>query len=276
MNKLLSANFSRLIKNKAFLVSMACMLVFGVFISVKSYMNQIQYGTSFLVDNIFFGYAAVIPILCAAFCSLFTGTEYSDGTIRNKIIAGHSRASVYLANLLTCSAACLLMGLIYMAAVGAVGIPLLGAFHVDLKIVAVFVLDSFAMILSLSAVFVLLSMLNQNKAAVVAVSLIAVILLFVAASYVQNRLSAPEVYDGYVFTDSAGNSQTQSIPNPEYLRGNSRTIHEFLMDFLPTGQAIQIANMSAPRLWQMPMYSLIIVAGTTAGGLLAFRKKDLK
>ena len=78
MNKLLSANFSRLIKNKAFLVSMACMLVFGVFISVKSYMNQIQYGTSFLVDNIFFGYAAVIPSLCAAFCSLFTGTEYSD------------------------------------------------------------------------------------------------------------------------------------------------------------------------------------------------------
>ena len=53
-------------------------------------------------------------VVLSAFCSLFVGAEYSDGTIRNKIAVGHSRAAVYLANLVTCSAAGVLICLGYI------------------------------------------------------------------------------------------------------------------------------------------------------------------
>lgn len=57
-------------------------------------MKQSGYPTA--LDDRFFAYSFFIGILSAIFCSLFTGTEYSDGTIRNKIVVGHSRISIYL------------------------------------------------------------------------------------------------------------------------------------------------------------------------------------
>ena len=50
------------------------------------------------IDNGFFGCALFIGIVMAVFCSLFIGTEYSEGTIRNKIIIGQKRGTVYLSN----------------------------------------------------------------------------------------------------------------------------------------------------------------------------------
>ena len=44
------------------------------------------------IDNGFFGCALFIGIVMAVFCSLFIGTEYSEGTIRNKIIIGQKEA----------------------------------------------------------------------------------------------------------------------------------------------------------------------------------------
>ena len=60
------------------------------------------------------------------FCQPFIGTEYSDGTIRNKIVVGHSRSTIYLANLLTCCFAGLIMCLCFILPTLAIRIPLFG------------------------------------------------------------------------------------------------------------------------------------------------------
>ena len=48
-------------------------------------------------------------LVAAILTSMFIGSEYSDGTIRNKLVVGHSRMRIYLANLIVCSVACVLI-----------------------------------------------------------------------------------------------------------------------------------------------------------------------
>ena len=51
------------------------------------------------MDKMMLNYINIIGLFMAMFTSLFIGTEYDYGTIRNKIIVGHSRTSIYFSNL---------------------------------------------------------------------------------------------------------------------------------------------------------------------------------
>ena len=68
---------------------------------IKPLQTYLEYQRKFPLDAIFFVYAMLIGLVLSVFLPLFFGSEYSDGTIRNKLAAGHPRLSVYLANLIT-------------------------------------------------------------------------------------------------------------------------------------------------------------------------------
>ena len=102
MSKLLSANFIRLKKDKFFWSGLVFMLAAGIFFPVMRYMDMRQTQTINRIDNGFFGCALFIGIVMAVFCILFIGREYSEGTIRKKIIIGQKRGTVYLSNFITC------------------------------------------------------------------------------------------------------------------------------------------------------------------------------
>lgn len=276
MSRLLSANFARLAKSKLFWLGMAFMLAIGIFITVNCYAEQVKYDFHTSLDSIFFGYSIIIGIICAVFCSLFIGTEYSDGTIRNKIIIGHTRNTIYMSNLLVCAFAGLAMTLIYIIAMLALGIPFFGFFTTDIKTILLYLVASFAAIVAFTSIFTTISMLNQNKAVVAVICLIGFIILLFMASYLNARLSAPEFYENYVITSGGSPMVVETVENPDYLRGTARAVCQFLYDFLPSGQALQISNFDAPNLWQMPIYSLIIIIVTTAVGLIGFKRKNLK
>lgn len=277
MRKLLCANFARVFRSRVFWICMAFHIGLGVLLVCSQYREQIQYGPgNGSMDHIVFGYALIIGIPCAVFCSLFFGAEYSDGTIRNKLVVGHTRTSIYLANLITCIAAVLLMCAAFLATVFAIGTPLLGCLSVDSQFMAWVLLGSVVMTAAYCCLCLMLSMLNQNKTVVAILAILGVCLLLLAAATINAKLNAPEFYDGYVFTDSLGNASTESFPNPEFLRGTARAVYEFFYDFLPSGQGLQYANLEATHLWQMPLYSLGISLVSTGFGLILFRKKDLK
>ncbi len=277
MSRLLSANFARLKRDKVFWIGLIVMFGFGAFSAVGSHMRELETGYTIPLDHIFFTYTIFTGLLSAAFCSLFLGTEYSDGTVRNKLVVGHGRSSIYLSNLIVNSAACLSMDISYLLAVSAFGIPLLGSFEKGIKPVAALLGCAILMSLAFTAVFTLLGMLIQNRAVVSVVSIIGVVLLLFAAVYIKARLEEPEQYDSYTYMSVSGELVTdEPEPNPNYLRGTERDIYEFALDFLPTGQALQISGMSAQHLWQMPLYSVIIMILTTAGGLIVFRRADIK
>ena len=95
MSRLLNAGFSRLKKSKCFRGFMIFMFLFGGYIKIAEFYNQEKYNTSIPLDSGLFVYVTVIGILLAAFISLFIGTEYNDGTIRNKLVIGHTRSAIY-------------------------------------------------------------------------------------------------------------------------------------------------------------------------------------
>ena len=97
MCKLLSANYSRLWRDKIFWICMGTMLVYSVVYMLngcrQATVDLAEYNYS--IDKYYFHFAISIGIFCAVFSSMFFGTEYSDGTIRNKVIVGHTKLNHY-------------------------------------------------------------------------------------------------------------------------------------------------------------------------------------
>ena len=272
MNRLLMANFARLKKDKVFWIGMAFMFAAGIFGIVQTHLNDPKATP----DQLVFIYPVLIGIVMAAFCSLYIGTEYSDGTIRNKLMVGHRRPYIYLANFITCSLAGMVMCLVYIVAVTAVGIPILGNLTMKPKGIMILFLVSLMMVIACAALFSLFCMLNQNKAVAAVVCILFIVALLFVTALINSKLDAPQYYDNYMFTDSSGSAAAGRELNPQYLSGTKRAIYQFFLDFLPTGQGIEISSHSTPHLWLMPLYSLFITLGATVSGVLCFRKKDLK
>ncbi len=253
------------------------MAALGVFICCNCYYEMVKYDLLLTFDDTMFGYCSVIGAFCAAFCSLYLGTEYSDGTIRNKLMVGCSRSAIYLSNLFVSFSAALLMCGAYLAAVCALGLPMFGSPETEPTLLAAMLLCSIVLVLAFSALYTMISMLNQNKAVVAVISIVLFFLLLFASMLIMEKLSEPEFYDNYYFLNEAGEIvKGEPELNANYLQGIKRTVFEFLHDFLPTGQSMQLAGRSPLHLWRMPLYSLLIALTSTACGLLGFRKKDLK
>ena len=214
-------------------------------------------------------------ILTAVFCSLFIGTEYSDGTIRNKLIVGHSRKSIYLSNLILCTAAGAAISISYMTACLIAGLPLIGSFQMGTKAAVILMLCSIVITTTYTALFTLASMLIHNKAILSIVTVISAFMLLMTASYIYASLSQPEMYTDYIMNESGEVTQSEPVPNTHYVRGAKREVYEFLMEFLPSGQDLMIISAEAP-IERMVIYDLCIITASTGLGLWGFLKKDIK
>ena len=87
MAKLLRANFFRLRRSWPLLLCMSGAFALSVIFMLNMFRSSSE---SHSLDAAFLQLFPFLPILHAAFISLFLGVEYQDGTLRNKLIAGHS------------------------------------------------------------------------------------------------------------------------------------------------------------------------------------------
>lgn len=312
MNRLLSANFTRLRKSKVFWLGVIAMIGFGAFLPISNYMDEIRfrgftdYEFTNPFDNVLFGYSLAIGVLCAIFISLFLGTEYSDGTIRNKLIVGKTRASIYFSNLITNIAAALFMCLCYLGSVCAVGIPLCDKIDMEISLVLKIIAASLVMVIAFCSVCTMLSMIIQSKAIMAIISITSIFVLMFGSAIISDRLNQPKNFVYSEITD--GVEKVISEPNSYYVGGTKRKVYIFLNDFLPTSQSIKFYQNSAlnveeddksenqtlntdisadedilnmieekeSHLWTLVLYSSINIVITTAIGLFVFQKKNIK
>lgn len=279
MSKLLSANLSRLVKSKLFWLLLLAMLIISVifmFNNVREVINiqENNYQNVYYIDSYYFNLAPIIGIFFAVFISLFIGTEYNDGTIRNKLIIGHTRTNIYFANLLTCTIASFAFVSVWLIG-GLVGLPFFTMWQMSGSWVLLYIIISLFFSAALSAFFTFIGMVYSSKAGTAVVSLLLIFGMLIFSSIIYNALMEPEMISG-AFLTSEGVQMGEPELNPQYINGIQRTVYELFMIILPTGQGILMANLEI----KLPIFqivsSFIITLLVTVLGVILFRKKDLK
>lgn len=276
MNRLLSANFIRLKKNKLFWAGIVFMFMFAVFMISTRYRQHTLFDFEVSLNSVLFGYTLPLGMIIAVFSSIFLGTEYSDGTIRNKIVIGHSRMNIYFANLITNITVSFLFCLSFLLAVVVVGIPLLGFAVVDTIVILELFAGTLLLSIAFCSIFTMIAMICGDKTKVAVISILFVVVLFLVTTYVNSKLDASEFLPGYSIDNVTGNMISEPVPNPNYLRGTQRAVYEFIYDFLPTGQSVQYMTMEVKYIWRLPLFSLLITIVTTIAGAVIFKRKDIK
>lgn len=276
MRNLLSAGFTRLWRNKPLWLSCALLASLIVNAIWNYYSAGIKYGAHSRIDTAFRYCVPFIPILISVVCALFIGVDYAHGTIRNKVVCGHSRGSVYLSNLILCSAASLIICTAVMVSGLGLGLPLLGGFAMGWSGAVLFFIGIYTLSLAWAALFTLLAMLINSRTVSAVAALLLSLALVMAGAYLEGRLEAQPTIQSYTITVSGGLELAEEQPNPAYLPdGPVRDVFQFLSDFTPGGQTVQHSK-TANRPEVLMAYDATLFILSTAAGLFLFKRKDLK
>lgn len=276
MRKLLKANFSRLRHDRVFWLLAALMVFFGASMAIVNAVNIRREGAVWMMDFSLLTYTTLAPILTSVLVALFAGSDYSGGTLRNKLIAGHRRGNIYLANLITCCCAGLLLCFAFVIPQGVLG-PLLGGQiqSTPMKLLMYGAL-SLVLMIAFTALFTLIVMLCQNKSHTVAECILLVFVLIFLGVYITSALNEPEYLAGYSYTENGVTVEEPETKNPNYISGTKRQVYEFMQDFTPGGQMLQISDMDTEKPAMLALYDGIILLAATGLGMVFFRRRDLK
>lgn len=298
MRNLLSANFARLRRSRLFWIMEASVFAWGVLVSFILKVN-IQNGYPFdNANSYFFNEMTFIGITTACFSGFFIGTEYSDGTMRNKLMVGHSRVMVYLANLIVVLCAGIAQFVAYTLAALAAGPLFVGdmvwsGLYRPAETLALSLLS----ICTSAAIAVLISMVIIEKSKAVLINALLSILLLAAGASALKGLMQSEMTKRVYIADTGEYKYTyednipddkeyviEEVPNPKYLRGMERKVYTCISAVLPTSQALSCAiGESDHNENDFKRFSALHVFGTLAAvflisgsGIRIFMKRDIK
>lgn len=276
MTRLLSAGFARLRKNRIFWLLTIFSIGLALFMIYTQYSDMKKYGSIIEVEQLMLNYGMIIGIVTAIFASLFLGAEYSDGTIRNKIIVGHKRIHIYLANFCITAATSLFSYILFLIVVSLIGIPLFGRITMSVSALCALLGCMFVTVIAYSGSFTFLAMIISNKAVTGIVSIMLVFGCMMAALTCFSIIEAqPNILVAQV-NEETGDIEMAEEPNPKYPSETKRKISQTLLDINTAGQTYQLAGRAAPNLKVLPVYSLGLLIIVTAAGIALFHKKDLK
>lgn len=277
MNRLMHVGFFRLKKSRLFWAAMILLALEGIYMPADAWLEDRNTG---LPDLTFFlaAHAIFVPIILSVLIPLFVGTEHSDGVLRNKLIAGCTRREIYLSALaVNLTAALTLTAAFFLCALatGACLLPMPEDFN-SLKLLMICLIGPLVMDAAVCALFTLVGMLFSRKSTAAVICILAIFSMLMLAIALETELSQPEYWNDYAMTSEGVVQTGERIYNPYYVSGMKRQVYQFLQDFLPGGQMQGYANFNLRTLWLPPLYSLLILAGSTAAGLAVFRRKNLQ
>lgn len=303
MSRLLYAGFARLRKDPLFWVGMFIMILLDIFLIGITWRTRIADSVEGNLDEVLFGYMSGIGFVCAVFCSFFSGREYREGTIRNKLIAGYTKVEVYLSNLILNVMSSLCICVLSFVIETILGFLLLGRIQMGLGTVVTILFGSFLTVIAFCSIFTMIAMLDQSKVVgdIACIGLVCVFLL--SAMYLMGALIDIEQYEVTLGTaeeiEGYGEitqeeyqkyiTEISGLPEGEYGDYFSyediheqeqmvlkRNVYEFLYDVLPYGQAMQYVSKDVKHPGRLWMYSLWWILVTTSFGVLVFRKKNIR
>ena len=311
MRNLLHANFVRYIRRPVTLLAFLISLTLGIITVVGSmrqewYDGQVKYFKSDLSFALFIMFLAVIVIV------LNLGGEFSSRAIRNKLIAGYTKAMVFVSELIL---AVLFSTILFLLFYG----PFLVIYWKYLSRLD-FLFGASALllccILSVAVIMVFLCFILENRIVAAIVGMMIIVVMIVMRDELYSRLMRPEYFAEYVYED--GHTETlgadpdsmrkpddvvevNRIPNSGYIGGVTRVIITFvyeasaydgLVEFNQYISTSQIADVELPEdvartqnkyieekvstMKREIAYNAGIMVVLSCLGVLIFRKKNIK
>lgn len=278
MYKLLNAGFYRLRKNKIFWGIIVITLCMGYFcLKLKGAGSGIDL---LLLDNL-----VTIGLFISIFTSLFVGLEYANGTIRNKIVVGHSRIKIYLSNLIISITVGILIEFVYMLFVTIIGLPILGGLQMPISQFIKILLNIVMIIVTYSSIFNCITLLCNDITMSTVIGIILILAMFVADGALSQTANA-EKYRYQITSDENGVITKEIIGIDQNYPGETKKkIAQFIKYIMPTGQANQIGlNVSNQIRFQeeavdttnLLWYSIGTATIINVMGIYFFSKKELK
>lgn len=273
MGNLLHAGLSRLIRSRAFLLALLAELAYTALVVLVCWDHYADGTGNYTLEAILtagfglMGYLSVPSLIYASLLSIHLGTDYSDHTLRNKLIVGHTRTEVYLADLAACVIAAVGLDVLFLLLAGSLCVyPVLGMSGILLRVSLGQLLAWVSVALLARAAWAAVVKLTATALGSRTAGAIAALLLVIGA------MTICEI--GFSRLDLLARRMAEGL----YAAGGEARMAfwQFLMDLLPTGQSLQVSKLYTPTLWRLPLLSAAVFAVSTGAGLLFFRRKDLK
>lgn len=251
MANLLAEGFRRLFKGKRFYVCLIIYCAIALLEVIVYYIGNNMFGGTddFLhVDSLLLAGLTLCCLFSAITAGMLISRDYTNNTIRNKIIIGHSRTNIYLANLIVTSAVFMIYNAAYLLVVICVGMPLIGGGEFPSSDLFKNMLAALPVLLAFSALVTFITMTIKTIGGAI---------LAIALNYIGSFI-------GFAV---------------EILSMKYKRFCEFVTEVLPSMQ-LNTLQMSVytpiDHLGRMILYDVIIIAVSTFFGILIFNKTDVK
>ncbi len=237
MTTLLRGDFLRFRKMKVVWYTLFGMIAMVIVMLLSSFLNEAPLTTEP------FQYLMYLGIIMAAPIGMFISSDYTNGTIRNKIIVGHNRSAVYMSKLLLCCSYALVVHVLCETVQFGVGIPLLGLENASGKAITVNLILTVFIVWVYASLSVFVAMTVKSATGMVASFLLNYALMMVSMLVIE-------------FPDS--------------------DVMKTIAEILPTAQ-IMVFNSyeTATRPFLIIVISIVMIGLTTFGGLKIFKETDL-
>lgn len=275
MINLVSANLERLKKSKSFWIMTLSIVVLALTLLFNQYQEKLD-GAEVYFDSLMNSFLVFIGIVISIFTCLFLSAEYANGAIRNKVIIGHKRVHIYMANFLTIVGVGLFFAFLHGLCISVVGIPLFGfSLESSPNFVYALVMTLFIIIANAS-IYTFISLLcADNVLAAVLCILFAFGSYFATLSLLSVIETPKYVTTTTIFDMETGEVSSQKSLNPNYPSARTRKICQTLMDIIPQSQSIEVATNKVVNKKALPIYSFLTIVLFTGSGCFLFKRKEL-
>lgn len=277
MRKLITANFHRFSKDRFSWCVLGIVVILSlgnVFNSVGSFETMAASGYAVSLDEYYFNQAPLIGAFLALLISMFLGTEFSEGTIRNKLCIGHKRNEIFLSNFISCALATIALTSVWLL-ISALLFGLIGPLEMSISEFVGCILVAMGFAVSFAALYTVIGSLSSNKAMTIIYTFAVFIVFAIAASGLYDRLCEPEMNEGMMLVGTQL-VEMEPTPNPLYLSGAIRTVCEVALELLPTGQALLLSDVAIEYPARAIALSVVFITVTLLAGSVLFRRKDIK
>ena len=121
------------------------------------------------------------------------------------------------------------------------------------------------MLVAFAGFFTLIAMVIHNKTISTVTAIITFLMSYLIAGVIRRLVFS--FYNGEAISDVFSDLSNDMVSQP---------ILEFLYDFLPMGQCLQITSDTVFHPFRLPIYSALFAAITVICGVLMFSKRDMK